>query len=71
VWLRLARPTASSSNSTATQRTPRVPAFERDRARDRALHAAGWRVLRITWRQLHREADAVAADLGVLLRSAD
>ena len=50
--------------------SPRT-AFERDRARDRALHAAGWRVLRITWRQLHREADAVAADLGVLLRSAD
>ena len=27
-----------------------------DRARDRALTAAGWRVIRITWRQLHRRA---------------
>ena len=47
---------------------PRV-AFERDRARDRALNAAGWRVLRITWRQLHREAEAVAADLRALVGS--
>jgi very-short-patch-repair endonuclease len=44
-------------------------AFERDRARDRALHAAGWRVVRLTWRQLHDEARAVAADLRALLRS--
>jgi very-short-patch-repair endonuclease/predicted transcriptional regulator of viral defense system len=43
-------------------------AFERDRARDRALHAVGWRVLRITWRQLHREPDQIAADLRPLLR---
>src|SRR5204863_5525897 len=28
-------------------------AFERDRARDRAFQAAGWRVIRVTWRQLH------------------
>lgn len=43
-------------------------AFERDRARDRALQAAGWRVIRITWRQLHREPGAVAADLIALHR---
>jgi len=46
-------------------------AFERDRARDRALNAAGWRVLRITWRQLHGEAEAVAADLRALLGRAN
>jgi very-short-patch-repair endonuclease len=27
-------------------------AFERDRRRDRQLHAAGWRVVRLTWEQL-------------------
>jgi very-short-patch-repair endonuclease len=42
-------------------------AFERDRARDRALQAAGWRVVRVTWRQLHQDAAAVAADLARLL----
>jgi very-short-patch-repair endonuclease len=42
-------------------------AFERDRRRDRALVAAGWRVVRITWRQLHEEPAAVAADLRALL----
>ena len=42
-------------------------AFERDRARDRALHAAGWRVVRITWRQLHADGDRIAADLRGLL----
>jgi very-short-patch-repair endonuclease len=42
-------------------------AYERDRARDRALHAAGWRVVRITWRQLHRDGNRVAADLRSLL----
>ncbi len=38
-------------------------AFERDRARDRALAGAGWHAVRITWRQLHDEPEAVAADL--------
>ena len=42
-------------------------AFERDRARDRILQAAGWRVIRITWGQLHEEPDAIAADLKRLL----
>jgi len=42
-------------------------AFERDRERDRMLNAAGWRVVRITWRQLHRQPERVAADLHQLL----
>jgi very-short-patch-repair endonuclease len=42
-------------------------AFERDRERDRALAAAGWRVIRITWRQLHEEPHLVEADLRRLL----
>jgi hypothetical protein len=37
--------------------------FEEDRARDRALTAAGWRVVRITWRQLHHDATPLAAQL--------
>jgi REase_MTES_1575 len=45
-------------------------AYERDRARDRSLHAAGWRVVRVTWRQLHRDADQRAADLRGLLKLA-
>lgn len=36
-------------------------AFERDRKRDQALVAAGWRVIRVTWRQLEREPFAVVA----------
>jgi very-short-patch-repair endonuclease len=42
-------------------------AFGRDRARDRALHAEGWRVIRVTWRQLHDESTAIAADLKKML----
>jgi very-short-patch-repair endonuclease len=42
-------------------------AFEADRARDRRLEAAGWRVIRLTWRQLEREPDFVEADLRRLL----
>ena len=49
----------------ATHRT--AGAYERDRARDRALSAAGWRVVRITWRQLSADAAALAADLRALL----
>lgn len=45
-------------------------AFERDRARDRTLQAAGWRVVRITWRSLRHEPAAVAADLRRLLACA-
>ncbi|MDX6648638.1 MAG: hypothetical protein QOJ97_589 [Solirubrobacteraceae bacterium] len=46
-------------------------AFERDRLRDRRLQTEGWRVIRITWRQLHREPEALAADLRLLLRRTD
>lgn len=42
-------------------------AFEVDRDRDRRLQAGGWRVVRITWRQLHEESERIARDLGNLL----
>jgi very-short-patch-repair endonuclease len=42
-------------------------AFEADRARDRRLEAAGWRVVRVTWRQLHDTPAELEADLRVLL----
>jgi very-short-patch-repair endonuclease len=42
-------------------------AFERDRERDRILQAAGWRVIRITWTQLHLQPAAVRRDLRKLL----
>jgi very-short-patch-repair endonuclease len=45
----------------ATHETRR--AFESDRKRDRTLLAAGWRVMRVTWRQLQDGPDTVAADL--------
>jgi very-short-patch-repair endonuclease len=46
-------------------------AFERDRARDRALNANGWRTVRLTWRQLHGEPEALAYDLRALLSAED
>jgi hypothetical protein len=42
-------------------------AFERDRARDAALQAAGYRVVRFTHRRLEQEPAAVAAQLRALL----
>ena len=42
-------------------------AFEQDRARDRRLQAHGWRVIRITWRQLHDDSERLAAELAALL----
>jgi very-short-patch-repair endonuclease len=45
-------------------------AFELDRSRDRRLEAAGWRVIRITWRQLEQEPELVEADLRRLLQPA-
>jgi hypothetical protein len=42
-------------------------AFEADRARDRRLAVEGWRVVRITHRQLRDEPDAIADDLARLL----
>jgi very-short-patch-repair endonuclease len=43
-------------------------AFERDRRKDAALQAAGYRVIRITWRRPRREPYTVSAQLGALLR---
>jgi very-short-patch-repair endonuclease len=42
-------------------------AFERDRARDVDLQAAGYRVVRFTWRQITQQPHAVVARLAVLL----
>jgi very-short-patch-repair endonuclease len=42
-------------------------AFEEDRARDRRLGAAGWRVIRITWRQVATTPKELEADLRRLL----
>lgn len=42
-------------------------AFEADRERDRRLAVIGWRVIRVTWRQLHDQPAQLAADLRVLL----
>lgn len=47
-------------------RTPR--AFESDRRRDQRLTLAGWRVLRITWRQLREEPRRIAAMIAQALR---
>jgi hypothetical protein len=44
-------------------------AFVRDRARDRAVVAAGWRCIRITWRHFQHEPRALEADLRALLSS--
>jgi very-short-patch-repair endonuclease len=43
-------------------------AFERDRARDAELIAAGYRVIRVTWRQLVEEPEATVALLAGALR---
>lgn len=43
--------------------------FESDRLRDRILIAEDWRTMRITWRQLKTEPQAIAADLHQALRS--
>ena len=42
-------------------------AFERDRRKDRELHALGYRVIRITWRELVEEPEAVVAALAAAL----
>lgn len=44
-----------------------TPTFEEDRRRDRILSAAGWRVIRITWRQLVDTPALLEADLRKLL----
>jgi very-short-patch-repair endonuclease len=48
----------------------RRAAFETDRAKDAALQAAGWRVLRVTYRRLTREPVVVAAQLAAVLAQA-
>jgi very-short-patch-repair endonuclease len=48
-------------DSHASHGTP--AAMEEDRRRDLALRAAGYVVLRYTWRQLTHERDLVVADL--------
>lgn len=45
-------------------------AFEADRARDAALLAAGYRVLRLTWRRVTREPDEVRHELRRILAEA-
>ena len=42
-------------------------AFERDRVRDQWLVAAGWRTIRVTWRQLTRRSGELVATLTALL----
>ncbi len=42
-------------------------AFERDRKRDAALLALGYRVIRVTWRQITEEPLAVVATLAQAL----
>ena len=42
-------------------------AFEHDRRRDQRLVLAGWRVIRVTWRQLTRETEELARILLTLL----
>ena len=45
-------------------------AFERDRLRDREALLAGWRVIRVTWRQLRDHPDRLGRDLRELLGAA-
>ena len=41
--------------------------FESDKQRDRILLAEGWRTMRVTWRQLTEEPEAIVADLRMAL----
>ena len=43
------------------------PQFERDRVKDAQLMLAGYRVLRVTWRQLTREPAVVVATIAAML----
>ena len=49
----------------ATHGTPQ--GFDRDRARDLTLELAGWRVMRVAWRQVVRRPEAVSALLRRML----
>jgi very-short-patch-repair endonuclease len=42
-------------------------AFERDRVRDTALQVGGYRIIRVTHRRLHSEADNLASEIKALL----
>jgi very-short-patch-repair endonuclease len=44
-----------------------MPAFESDRARDAALLAAGWPVVRVTSRRMNKDGERLAAELRTLL----
>jgi very-short-patch-repair endonuclease len=44
--------------------------FDADRARDRALVVAGWRVIRVTWLHLHDQADELERELRELTEGA-
>jgi very-short-patch-repair endonuclease len=44
-------------------------AFEDDRSRGRRLLAAGFRVMHVTWRQLHESPDEIVSDLRLILGS--
>jgi very-short-patch-repair endonuclease len=46
-------------------------AFESDRARDAALTAAHYRVIRVTWRRLREDAANLAAELRAILAESD
>jgi very-short-patch-repair endonuclease len=46
------------------------PAFERDRRRDAELLTLGYRVLRVTWRQLVDEPEAVVALIAAAISAA-
>lgn len=52
-------------DSRSVHDTPRN--FESDRQRDRILLAEGWRTMRVTWRQLQEEPEAIASDLCLAL----
>jgi very-short-patch-repair endonuclease len=45
----------------------RVTAFERDRERDAALSALGFRPVRFTWNRVKADGDEVAAELMAML----
>ena len=45
-------------------------AFERDHRRDAELTTLGYTVLRVTWRRLKAEPEAVIAELAALLSAA-
>jgi hypothetical protein len=47
-----------------------LQAYERDRERDRLLQAAGWRPIRVTWRQLEQSRAGLERDLRRILRLA-